>query len=114
MIGPKPTKSSAWIAGPVIGVIAAILLLLGAWWFLRRRRGGKPKLSEAQGGSDEIRKYEKAELHADDTPKVPPMELEGSYPTPVPEMEVNEVPAQEMLVPEKDRQMVTEMPERHT
>lgn len=59
-------------------------------------------------------KFEKAELHADDVPKSPPMELEGSYPTPVPEMGVNEVPAQEMLVPDKDRQMVTEMPERHT
>ncbi|KAK2780489.1 hypothetical protein CKAH01_00433 [Colletotrichum kahawae] len=111
---PKPTKSSAWIAGPVIGVLAAILLLLGAWWFLRRRKSRKAKLSEATGDNDEVRKYEKAELHADGAPKVPPMELEGSYPTPVPEMGVNEVPAQEMLVPEKDRRMVTEMPERHT
>ncbi|EQB53185.1 hypothetical protein CGLO_07119 [Colletotrichum gloeosporioides Cg-14] len=111
---PKPTKGSAWIAGPVIGVLTAVLLLLGAWWFLRRRRSRKAKLSEATSDNDEIRKYEKAELHADGAPKVPPMELEGSYPMPVPEMGVNEIPAQEMLVPEKDRQTVTEMPERHT
>ncbi|KAK1839408.1 glycoprotein X [Colletotrichum chrysophilum] len=112
--GPEHTNSSTWIAGPVVSVITAVLLLLAAWWFLRRRRSQKGKLSEATGGSYEVRKYEKGELHADDAPKVPPMELEGSYPTPVPEMGANEVPAQEMLVPEKDRQMVTEMPERYT
>ena len=50
---PKPESSSstskAWVAGPVIGVLAAVILLLGFLWW-RRKRGGK-KDEEVQAPS---------------------------------------------------------------
>lgn len=35
---PTPSSSKAWIAGPVIGVLALIALIAFVLWFLRRRR----------------------------------------------------------------------------
>ncbi|KAF0318960.1 hypothetical protein GQ607_013769, partial [Colletotrichum asianum] len=55
-------------------------------------------------------RFEKAELHAEDAPQIPPTELEGSYPDPVPEMSANEIAAQEML--SSELRSPVEMPER--
>ncbi|KAK1710413.1 hypothetical protein BDP67DRAFT_376072, partial [Colletotrichum lupini] len=107
--GPIP-GNSAWIAGPVIGVITAIMLLLGALWFLRRRRHRAVDKEESmatgiaigtRGGGYGQEEYEKPQLHSDCIPRR--MELEGSYPnspmSPMSEMTANEVAAQELSVP---------------
>ncbi|KAI3540475.1 hypothetical protein CABS03_13481 [Colletotrichum abscissum] len=107
--GPIP-GNSAWIAGPVIGVITAIMLLLGALWFLRRRRHRAVDKEESmatgiaigtRGGGYGQGGYEKPQLHSDCIPRR--MELEGSYPnspmSPMSEMTANEVAAQELSVP---------------
>ncbi|KAK1540290.1 uncharacterized protein CCOS01_01604 [Colletotrichum costaricense] len=107
--GPIP-GNSAWIAGPVIGVITAIMLLLGALWFLRRRRHRAVDKEESmatgiaigtRGGGYGQGEYEKPQLHSDCIPRR--MELEGSYPnspmSPMSEMTANEVAAQELSVP---------------
>ncbi|KXH25157.1 hypothetical protein CNYM01_12984 [Colletotrichum nymphaeae SA-01] len=107
--GPIP-GNSAWIAGPVIGVITAIMLLLGALWFLRRRRHRLVDKEESmatgvaigtRGGGYSQEEYEKPQLHSDCIPRR--MELEGSYPSspmsPMSEMTANEVAAQELSVP---------------
>ncbi|KXH31669.1 hypothetical protein CSIM01_08619 [Colletotrichum simmondsii] len=107
--GPIP-GNSAWIAGPVIGVITAIMLLLGALWFLRRRRHRVVDKEESmatgiaigtRGGGYGQEEYEKPQLHSDCIPRR--MELEGSYPnspmSPLSEMTANEVAAQELSVP---------------
>ncbi|KAK1701262.1 hypothetical protein BDP55DRAFT_15304 [Colletotrichum godetiae] len=112
--GPIP-GNSAWIAGPVIGVITAIMLVLGALWFLRRRRQRVVDKEESmandvstggtgRGGYGQ-EEYEKPQLHSDCIPHRIIMELEGSYPisplpmSPASEMTANEVPAQELSVP---------------
>ena len=47
--GSSGSKSKAWIAGPVIGIVAAVLLIMAiVWW--RRKRGSK-KDAEAQAPS---------------------------------------------------------------
>ncbi|KAK1731587.1 uncharacterized protein BDZ83DRAFT_164058 [Colletotrichum acutatum] len=107
--GPIP-GNSAWIAGPVIGVITAIMLLLGALWFLRRRRHRLIDKEESmatgiaigtRSGGYGQGEYEKPQLHSDCIPRR--MELEGSYPnspmSPMSEMTANEVAAQELSVP---------------
>ncbi|OHF03463.1 hypothetical protein CORC01_01182 [Colletotrichum orchidophilum] len=107
--GPIP-GNSAWIAGPVVGVITAIMLFLGALWFLRRRRQRMTDREESlvpDGGRGGYGKeeFEKAQLHSECIPHRIVMELEGSYPTfapdmsPAMEMNANEVPAQELSVP---------------
>ncbi|EXF83389.1 hypothetical protein CFIO01_11319 [Colletotrichum fioriniae PJ7] len=87
----------AWIAGLVIGCVAVIALIIG-FWFLRRRRrrANQPATDEPSEANDE---YTKAQLHSDSLPPKPAIELEGSYPDPLPEMSANEIAAQEMLVP---------------
>ena len=45
------SDSKAWIAGPVIGALAAIILVLGALWWRRRRRRDR-QLSRTVNGSD--------------------------------------------------------------
>ncbi|KAK1478102.1 hypothetical protein CABS01_03404 [Colletotrichum abscissum] len=108
--GAGDSGNSAWIAGPVIGVITAIMLLLGALWFLRRRRHRAVDKEESmatgiaigtRGGGYGQGGYEKPQLHSDCIPRR--MELEGSYPnspmSPMSEMTANEVAAQELSVP---------------
>nr|XP_036577742.1 nonsense-mediated mRNA decay protein [Colletotrichum truncatum]KAF6784801.1 nonsense-mediated mRNA decay protein [Colletotrichum truncatum] len=108
-------RSSAWIAGPIVGAIVVIGILLGGCWFWRRRRKQKAILpTTAIADSDGKGRYEKAELHANHMQRSPPMELEGSYPDPVPEMSANEVAAQEMLASDKNKPTVAELSHRHT
>ncbi|KAF3797347.1 hypothetical protein GCG54_00009318 [Colletotrichum gloeosporioides] len=100
-------ENNAWIAGPVVGSICAIILLSFGWWFLRRRKRHHALLPTADNKKE---RFEKAELHAEDAPQIPPTELEGSYPDPVPEMSANEIAAQEML--SSELRSPVEMPER--
>ncbi|KAF9879401.1 nonsense-mediated mRNA decay protein 1 [Colletotrichum karsti] len=94
---PTPPASKAWIAGPVIGAVFLVLLLLAGFWFIQRRKKRRAAIpTTTTDDVDDKEKYAKAELHAEHTPRPVPMELEGSYPDPVPEMSVNEVPAQEI------------------
>ncbi|KAF4820780.1 hypothetical protein CGCTS75_v011247 [Colletotrichum tropicale] len=105
--------NNAWIDGPVVGTACAIILLFFGWWFLKRRRRHKafvPTSNIAGPDKENKERFEKAELHADDAPKIHPTELEGSHPDPVPEMSANEIAAQEMLSPEL--RSPVEMPER--
>ncbi|KAK0740490.1 hypothetical protein B0T18DRAFT_210161 [Schizothecium vesticola] len=87
----QPEANKAWIAGPVIGGIAAVAILGFAGFFLffirPRRRAA------ANGGEKDM--TEKAQLHADSIPKPPPQEMEGEVNT-YPELPANEVPAAEL------------------
>ncbi|TDZ60607.1 Regulator of nonsense transcripts 1 [Colletotrichum trifolii] len=109
---PAPPQSKAWIAGPVVGVTCAVAFLVLGFWFLRRRRRRRKSGPEtADGKYDGKGKYEKAELHANDVPPHPAMELEGSYPKPIPELSANGIAAGELFVSEN--RPVAEMPEKH-
>lgn len=84
--------SKAWIAGPVVGSIAAIAILGFAGFFFfsirPRRRAAAMDLASQWSG-------EKAQLHADSILKPPPQEMEGEI-NMFPELTANEVPAAEL------------------
>ncbi|KAF4780112.1 hypothetical protein HER10_EVM0009452 [Colletotrichum scovillei] len=109
-----PTESTltapnrAWVAGLVIGCVAVIALVTGFWFLRRRRRRANQVATENKSEAND--EYTKAQLHSDSLPPKPAIELEGSYPNPIPEMSANEIAAQEMLVPHSHH--VAEMPEK--
>ncbi|KAK4038724.1 hypothetical protein C8A01DRAFT_37289 [Parachaetomium inaequale] len=109
--------SQAWIAGPVIGGVAALAVLVGLYLFFARRRKRARNRGEPEWAG-------KPELHADSLPgpakppvevdgePQPPQELEAGYYTtgaqhvsPKAELAANEVAAEEMDVKTRVQEM---------
>ncbi|KAG6367484.1 hypothetical protein INS49_001674 [Diaporthe citri] len=95
-------RSKAWIAGPVVGGIAAICLLaLGVFIYQRRRRrraAGRPELE----GDTFQKTGDKPQLHSDHLPPRYLYEMDASHAPSeaddgaLPEMAANEAPAREL------------------
>lgn len=93
------TKTNeAWIAGPVVGGIAAIcLFLLGVFLYQRRRRRRAAALPELEGDTFQ-RTGDKPQLHSDHLPPRNLHEMDASHAPceaddrALPEMAANEVP----------------------
>ncbi|KAF4939285.1 hypothetical protein CGCF245_v003843 [Colletotrichum fructicola] len=99
--------SSAGVVGAIIGGTSFMLLFAAGMWSLKRRRKRKVTPSDAL---DDKRGFEKPQLHSDCIPRLPAIELEGSYPEVIPEIGANEIAAQEML--SSELRSPVEMPER--
>lgn len=95
-------RSKAWIAGPVVGGIAAICLFaLGVFIYQRRRRrraAGRPELE----GDTFQKTGDKPQLHSDHLPPRYLYEMDASHAPSeaddgaLPEMAANEAPAREL------------------
>ncbi|KAK7718691.1 hypothetical protein SLS64_002651 [Diaporthe eres] len=99
---PETQTSKAWIAGPVVGGIAAICLFtLGVFIYQRRRRrraAGRPELE----GDTFQKSGDKPQLHSDHLPPRYLYEMDASHAPSeaddgaLPEMAANEAPAREL------------------
>jgi hypothetical protein len=98
--------TSAWLAGPIVGAIGGAALLFGgvAYFYRRHRPRRTVDVVEplALEPDDLAVAFDKAQLHSECMPRPVPQELEGSFPAPVSELNVNEVPAHEMPVDDED------------
>lgn len=100
--GPGTQRSKAWIAGPVVGGIAAICLFaLGVFIYQRRRMrraAGRPQLE----GDTFQETGDKPQLHSDHLPPRYLYETDASHAPSetddgaLPEMAANEAPAWEL------------------
>lgn len=95
-------RSKAWIAGPVVGGIAAIsLFVLGIFVHQRRRKRKAAARSELEGDTFQ-ETGDKPQLHSDHLPPRYLYEMDGSHAPSeaddgaLPEMAANEAPAREL------------------